>query len=126
MAMTVEISTLKKRSEFLAIAASNKKFVTRSLVIQYRKNPESSDAIRVGYTVTKKQGNAVMRNRMKRRMRAAVQDIFATHAKTGYDYVLIGRHQLRDYAYDKLTQDMIFALRHIHKSKAASKKEQAS
>jgi len=118
--MALPIETLKKRSEFVAIAASNKKFVTRSLVIQYRENPEHTGAAQVGYTVTKKQGNAVMRNRMKRRMRAAVRDIFPNAAKAHYDYVLIGRWQLKDYSFEALKNDMTFALGHIHKKKKES------
>ena len=47
--------------------------------------------VRVGYTVTKKIGNAVVRNRMKRRFRALVRDIFPDHARPGADHVLIGR-----------------------------------
>lgn len=122
--MTIPFSTLKKRSEFLSVAASNKKFVTRSMVIQYIHNPENTDNVRIGYTVTKKQGNAVMRNRMKRRMRAAVREIFGEHAKTGYDYVLIGRWQLKDYAFEALKNDMIFALGHIHKKRHTDKKKE--
>ncbi len=56
--------------------------------------------VRVGFTVTKKIGNAVVRNRMKRRFRALVRDTFPDHAIAGADHVLIGRSSgvERDYA----------------------------
>ncbi len=56
--------------------------------------------VRVGFTVTKKIGNAVVRNRMKRRLRALVRDTFPDHAIAGADHVLIGRSSgvERDYA----------------------------
>ena len=47
--------------------------------------------MRVGFTVRKKIGNAVVRNRAKRRMRAAAQRVMAERAMPGYDYVLIAR-----------------------------------
>ena len=69
-------------------------------VLLVRKRGDDDDLVRVGFTVTKKIGNAVVRNRMKRRFRALVRDTFPDFAIPGADHVLIGRSSgvERDYA----------------------------
>ena len=69
-------------------------------VLLVRKRGDDDDLVRVGYTVTRKIGNAVVRNRMKRRFRALVRETFPDHAVAGADHVLIGRSSgiERDYA----------------------------
>ena len=69
-------------------------------VLLVRQRDDDNSLVRVGFTVTKKIGNAVVRNRMKRRFRALVRDIFPLHAVLGADHVLIGRSSgvERDYA----------------------------
>ena len=69
-------------------------------VLLVRPRGDDDSTVRVGYTVTKKIGNAVVRNRMKRRFRSLVRDIFPTQAIVGADHVLIGRSTgiERDYA----------------------------
>ena len=69
-------------------------------VLLVRKRGGDDDLVRVGYTVTKKIGNSVVRNRMKRRFRALVRATFPDHAIPGADHVLIGRSSgiERDYA----------------------------
>jgi ribonuclease P protein component len=69
-------------------------------VLLMRPRGDEDDTVRVGFTVTKKIGNAVVRNRMKRRLRALVRETFPTHAIPGADHVLIGRSSgiERDYA----------------------------
>ena len=65
------------------------KFIGKSIIVQAR--PNSLETIRVGYTASKKVGNAVMRNRAKRRMRAAAAETVAQYGTSSTDYVLIGR-----------------------------------
>lgn len=69
-------------------------------VLLVRSRGDDDSTVRVGFTVTKKIGNAVVRNRMKRRFRALVRDTFSDHAIPGADHVLIGRAGgvERDYA----------------------------
>jgi ribonuclease P protein component len=69
-------------------------------VLLVRERRDDDATVRVGFTVTKKIGNAVVRNRMKRRFRALVRDTFPGHAIAGADHVLIGRSSgiERDYA----------------------------
>ena len=69
-------------------------------------NPETSHAPRVGFTASKKVGNSVARNRARRRLKAAVQNLFEDHARSGMDYVLIGRHSTLDRPWSRLLQDL--------------------
>ena len=82
------LETLVKRVDFIA-ASKAEKFVGNSIIVQARYN--ASENIRVGYTASKKVGNAVVRNRAKRRMRAAAMETLAQYGTAGADYVLIGR-----------------------------------
>ena len=82
------VETLSKRVDFIA-ASKAEKFIGKSIIVQAR--PNSLETIRVGYTASKKVGNAVMRNRAKRRMRAAAAETVAQYGTSSTDYVLIGR-----------------------------------
>ncbi len=61
-------------------------------VLQVRARGDGDPAMRVGYTVTKKIGNAVVRNRMKRRLRALARELLPEKGVPGADHVLIGRN----------------------------------
>ena len=84
-------------------------------VLQVRDRADDDLTRRVGFTVTKKIGNAVVRNRMKRRLRALARDLLPTHGIAGSDHVLIGRTGgiERDYATlrDELTRALAKAAR---------------
>ena len=82
------LETLSKRVDFIA-ASKAEKFIGKSIIVQAR--PNSVETIRVGYTASKKVGNAVMRNRAKRRMRAAAAETVGQYGTSSTDYVLIGR-----------------------------------
>ena len=82
------VETLSKRVDFIA-ASKAEKFIGKSIIVQAR--PNSLKNIRVGYTASKKVGNAVMRNRAKRRMRAAAAETVGQYGTSSTDYVLIGR-----------------------------------
>ena len=71
------------------------------------------DEVRVGYTVSKKVGHAVVRNRVKRRLRAAVEKVFVSEAKSGRDYVLIGRKAAYRQSFDSLLSDMKWSLKKL-------------
>ncbi|MEQ8355769.1 MAG: ribonuclease P protein component [Kiloniellaceae bacterium] len=69
--------------------------------------PEAEEPeVRVGFTVTKKVGNAVVRNRVKRRLRAAAAEVFPLCGRAGTDYVVIGRLGTLTRAYDALKADL--------------------
>lgn len=77
---------------------------------------------RIGYTVTKKIGNAVIRNRTKRRLRSAAQQAAQPLMQPGHDYVVIARHKAADCDFSELTRDMGFAFsRIIHHKNPDSK-----
>lgn len=81
---------LTQRAEFLRVAAKGKKAAVHGLVLQAL--PRNDDAgPRLGFTVTKKVGNAVIRNRTRRRLRAVVRMVLQDTPAAGHDLVLIGR-----------------------------------
>ena len=71
---------------------------------------------RVGYTVSKKVGNAVVRNRVRRRLREVVRLSGAARMQTGRDYVLVGRRAALDLAFDRLIDDMSGALTRVNRA----------
>ena len=85
-----EVLILKKRKDFVRVAAKGVKVATSTLILQAAQSlsaPEGS--CRTGYTTTKKIGKAHVRNRTRRRMRAAVRELFPARARPGVDYVLM-------------------------------------
>ncbi|ANV24339.1 ribonuclease P protein component [Rhizobium pusense] len=92
---------LKNRSEFLAVQAGEKRRGSTFLLeVLDRKSPETEP--RVGFTVTKRQGNAVERNRMRRRLKEAVRLSAGVAMKPGHDYVIVARRDVLDTAFPKL------------------------
>ncbi|WP_309642791.1 ribonuclease P protein component [Phenylobacterium sp.] len=84
------IERLKKRADFLA-AARAPSCARGAVVLQARDRADQTTLIRVGFTATRKVGNAVIRNRAKRRLREAARALLPQLAKPGHDYVLIAR-----------------------------------
>ena len=106
------LERLKRRADFLRVADGRRKWVTPGLILQtLARAPNASDAIRVGFTATRKIGNAVVRNRARRRLRAAVADVMTRHAAAGFDYVLIARAETPKRPYAALIEDLETALR---------------
>jgi len=115
--MGPRIERLKKRPEFLRVAATRKKWVAPGLILQVKSHPadgqpaRTDGSLRVGFTVSKKVGNAVQRNRAKRRLRAVAADVLAQHATAGFDVVIIGRRTTLTRPYSKLVGDLLKALK---------------
>jgi ribonuclease P protein component len=84
------LETLRKRADFLA-ANSGKRFPMPGFVLLVRDRKDDDPAMRAGFTVTKKIGNAVTRNRMKRRFRELARAVLPECGIAGADHVLIGR-----------------------------------
>ena len=102
-------SVIKKRSDFLA-ANRGKRYATPGFVLLVRDRQDDSPAIRLGITITKKVGNAVIRNRMRRRFRALALEMLADKGKAGGDHILIGRDSGIERDFDALRADMVKAL----------------
>jgi ribonuclease P protein component len=114
--MGPHILRLKRRPEFLRVAATRKKWAAPGLILQVRAHPadgepaRADDFLRVGFTASKKVGNSVQRNRVKRRLRALSSEILPVHAKPGFDLVLIGRRETINRPWLKLVDDLLKAL----------------
>ncbi|MBV8745600.1 MAG: ribonuclease P protein component [Xanthobacteraceae bacterium] len=103
---------LRQRADFIA-AASGAKAHALGFVLQSRARNDQEPA-RVGYTVSKKVGNAVERNRVRRRLREVVRLAGAERMQKGRDYVLVGRRAALDLAFDRLIDDMSGALTRVN------------
>ena len=110
------LETLRKRAEFLAIRGggrwSGAAFVMEA---KPRTGDGASGGPRFGFTVTKKLGKAIVRNRIRRRLREAVRTTNAAHARAGYDYVVVARQVALTRPFGELVKDLEQAFRRVHK-----------
>lgn len=120
--MRAAVARLKRRSDFLRVAAAKRKWAAAGLVLQVAPRqvsapsagePGEPPVLGVGFTVSRKVGNAVQRNRARRRLRAAAAAVLPEHATPARDYVLIGRRETLDRPYALLLQDLQLALKRL-------------
>lgn len=103
---------LKQRADFLA-AATGTKVPAAAFVLQARKRTDDGP-VRFGFTVSKKVGNAVERNRVRRRLKEIVRLSGGNRIKAGHDYVLIGRRAALKLPFERMSNDFDGALRRAH------------
>jgi ribonuclease P protein component len=103
---------LRQRADFLA-AAAGVKVPTAAFVLQARRRGDDGP-VRVGFTVSRKVGTAVERNRVRRRLRDVVRR--AAGLPPGHDYVLIGRRAALSLPFERITEDFTRALRRLRAS----------
>lgn len=101
---------LTRRAEFLQVAATGQRIATHGMVLQIRRRDDTAPA-RLGFTVTKKVGNAVVRNRTRRRLKEAARLLLRETQVRGADLVLIGRDSTRSRPFAELTDDLRRSLR---------------
>ena len=108
------LGAMCKRSDFLAAARACRQPVG-SMLVQARFRNDDDPSVRIGFTCSKKVGNAVARNRAKRRMREIARLTLPEIAQPGWDYVLIGRREATaERPFGALCDDLRYALRKIH------------
>lgn len=104
---------LRKRGEFLRVQNGGQKWVSPGVILMVAPN-EAAEGVKFGLTVTKKLSkSAVVRNRIRRRLRAVAYDVLPGKAKTGVDYVLIARPESENLPYDKLCSDLSWCLKRL-------------
>jgi ribonuclease P protein component len=109
------LTTIRKRADFVA-ANSGKRAATPGFVLLVRDRKDANGAMRVGFTVTKKIGGAVVRNRMKRRFRALAREIVPTQGFSGADHVMIGRSTGIERDFAQLRSDLSSALNRLRRA----------
>ena len=122
---------LLERSQYLAVAKSGRKWITPSFIMQAQAAENSATGKSTaedeethgglsavipltGFTVSKKVGNAVQRNRARRRLKEAAARVMPDRGVPGWRYVIIGRHAAIDYSFDRMQKDMMWALAKLH------------
>ena len=145
------IGRLRTRPDFLKVAAEGAKWVTPGLILQARRRPPPAavgtgvpgtgvggtgkaaarepieeDEVRVGFTVSRKVGNATKRNRARRRLRAAATEVLPELGRPGCDYVLIGRARTLDRPYVELVEDLRQALGRVGGKQGRSRRSESS
>jgi ribonuclease P protein component len=114
----VSLCVMAKRADYLKAAAARRQG-TGGFLLQARDRADGDPVVRVGFTASKKIGNAVLRNRAKRRLRALAREVLAPEARPGWDYVLVARPEAtvtRSYA--DLCADLRQALATVHRGRA--------
>jgi ribonuclease P protein component len=115
---TKALLIMRQRADFLRTASARRQG-TGGFLLQARDRADGQPQVRVGYTASKKIGNAVLRNRAKRRLREVARAVLTSGGRAGWDYVLVakpGATVSRDYA--ELLDDLAKALAAVHRPKA--------
>ena len=123
------VARLKRRPEFLAVAASRRRWVAPGLILQAARRPEDSTlppAPRIGFTASRKVGIAVERNRARRRLKAAAEQVLPLHGAPGFDYVAIARSETVKRPFADLVADFATALDRLNARAKADSKQGAA
>jgi ribonuclease P protein component len=113
---TTGLVRLKTRADFLRVAAGRRRAARPGFILQAAPRPIEADAgqaVRVGFTASRKVGNAVIRNRAKRRLRAAAAEVLPRQGRPDTDYVIVARAATGQRVYKDLVTDLETALRQL-------------
>lgn len=118
----MRVVSLKRREDFLRLRGGVR-WSTGAFVIETKRRAEHAgrdggveDGARFGFTVTKKLGGAVVRNRIRRRLKEALRSLEPDVALPGHDYVLIARARASDVSFELLKQDLVRGLAHVNET----------
>ena len=116
------VTTLKKRAEYQRVR-KGARCATPAFVLEAKERSSEdrgppADEPRFGFTITRQVGKAVERNRIRRRLKAAVGGVAPEHAKGDFDYVLIARRPALTTAYGALVAELVKALGRVHRAPA--------
>ncbi len=128
-----KILSITRSADFKTINLHGQKFFAKSLILQQnptdnfyfkdvKNGKNADDFMRVGYTASKAVGNAVERNRAKRRLRAAASELLPLYGKMHHDYVIIARKEVVAIDYEKILADLKFCLKRISNANSGDKK----
>ena len=113
-AVSLCVSKLRNRPEFLALNRARRQG-TAGMLVQGRCRDDGDTQVRVGFTCSKKVGNAVARNRAKRRLREVARLVLPEHGRAGWDYALIGKPgATASRPFEDLCRDFAYALKKLH------------
>ncbi len=114
-AVSVCLEVMKRRADFLAAARARRQ-VTPGFIVQGRARDDGRAGVRVGFTASKKVGNAVARNRARRRLREVARAVLPRAGRPGWDYVLIARRDTTATRnLDAMKNDLTQALRRLNR-----------
>jgi len=106
------IGRLKKRSDFLCVQREGRKWISQGVIVEIRPNVGLN--LRYGLTVSKKVSKlAVLRNRLKRRLKAVACDVLLQYKNQNFDIVLIGRVAGQKRSYEELSNDVRWCLKRM-------------
>ncbi len=124
---TPGLTTLKRRAEFLRVR-KGARWATSAFVLEAKRRTgeremdrEGEAQARFGFTVTRQVGKAVERNRIRRRLKAAIREVGAEHARVEFDYVLIARRPALTSEFGVLRSDLVKAFERVHRVPAKAR-----
>lgn len=118
------VRRLKARGDFVRVG-KGRRWHGRALTLQAAPQPEPTDTVRVGFTLTKKVGNAVIRNRARRRLKEALRLADGLQLQPSHDYVIIGRIDAIRLSFDELKRELERATRGVHRDGRAARRAPA-